>query len=240
MVPSHAKPSAAPAPLATAALAALLLLLTTDATAQTRERLWTVTCGLPLQDNPVLNLLPTGGYTGPWPGSPRDGHLEVKMLNRPHLDGGLSTEMWLLSRTVGWWRLKAIRVHPDDQSKLTLNAVEDGNLRDIRQIIDSPFLPQSAVVRAGEPNEEEMVNGQILALLPDASRLRCAPQSDEAIAARVATAQRALVRHGKNPGPIDGRMGPRTQAALRAFQTEQGLAPHGQLDDATFERLATP
>ena len=45
MVPSHAKPSAAPAPLATAALAALLLLLTTDATAQTRERLWTVTCG---------------------------------------------------------------------------------------------------------------------------------------------------------------------------------------------------
>ena len=240
MVPSHAEPTAAPAPLATAALAALLLLLTTDAAAQTRERLWTVTCGLPLQDNPILDLLPTGGHTGPWPGDPRDGHLEVKTLNRPHPEGGISTEMWLLSRTVGWWRLKTIRVHPDDLSKLALNAVEDPNQRDIRQIIDSPFLPQSAVVRAGEPNEEEVVNGQILALLPDASRLQCAPQSDEAIAARVATAQRALARHGKDPGPIDGRMGPRTQAALRAFQTEQGLAPHGQLDDATFERLAAP
>ena len=232
MVQSHAKPSAA--------LAALLLLLTTDAAAQTRERLWTVTCGLPLQDNPILDLLPTGGHTGAWPGAPRDGHLMAKTLNRLHPDGGLSTEMWLLSRTVGWWRLKAIRVHPDDQSKLTLNAGEDANQRDIRQIIDSPFLPQSAVMRAGEPNEEELVNGQILALLPDASRLRCAQQSAETIAARVATAQRALVRHGKSPGPIDGRMGPRTQAALRAFQTEQGLAPHGQLDDATFERLATP
>ena len=176
---------------------------------------------------------------GPWPGAPRDGHLEVKILNRPHPEGGISTEMWLLSRTVGWWRLKAIRVHLDDQSKLTLNAVEDANQRDIRQIIDSPFLAQSAVVRTGEPNEEEIVNGQILALLPDASRLRCALQSDEAIAARVATARRALVRHGKNPGPIDGRMGPRTQAALRAFQTEQ-VAPHGQLDDATSERLAAP
>ena len=236
MVPSHAGPSVAPAPLATAALAALLLLLTTDAAAQTRERLWTVTCGLPLQDNPALDLLATDV---PWPGPPDDGHLMAKKLHQSHPEGGVSTEMWLLSRNIGWWRAKVIRVHPDDLSKLIGNPVEDAN-RDIRQIIDSPFLPQSAVVRAGKPNDEEVVNGQILALLPGASRLRCAPRSDEATAARVATAQRALARHGKDPGPIDGRMGPRTQAALRAFQTEQGLAPHGQLDDATFERLAAP
>ena len=134
-----------------------------------------MTCGLPLQDNPILDLLPTGGYTGPWGGDPRSGHLEVKTLNRPHPESGLSTEMWLLSRTVGWWMLKSVRVHPDDLSKLTGNMVEDARLPGIRQIIDSPFLPQPVVVLAGDTDDEELVTGQILALLPDASRLRCDP-----------------------------------------------------------------
>ena len=149
--------------------------IASDAAAQAQERHWKVICGLPQQDNPILDLLPTGGYTGPWFGNPGSGHLEVKTLNLVHPGGGISTEMWLLSRTVGWWRLKAIRVHPDDRSKLTLNGVEDANQRNIRQIIDSPFLSQPVVVRAGDPDEEDLVNGQILALLPDASRLRCAP-----------------------------------------------------------------
>ena len=39
------------------ALALLLLVLATDVAAQSRERLWTVTCGLPQQDNPFLVLL---------------------------------------------------------------------------------------------------------------------------------------------------------------------------------------
>lgn len=170
-----AEPSAAAAPLGAAALALLLIVLATDAAAQSSERLWTVTCGLPQQDNPILDLLPSAGYTGPWGGDPRNGHLEVKTLNRPHPESGLSTEMWLLSRTVGWWMLKSIRVHPDDLSKLSENMVEDGSLPDIRQIIDSPFLSRPAVVRAGDTDDEELVNGQILALLPDASRLRCDP-----------------------------------------------------------------
>ncbi len=175
MAPPHNEPSVAPASLGTAALALLLLVLATEPAAQTRERLWTVTCGLPLQDNPILELLPTGGYSGPWLGDPGDGHLEAKTLHRPGPEG-LSTEMWMLSRTVGWWRLKAIRVHPEDQSKVTLNAAKWG---DIRQIIDSPLLSQPVVVRAGNPDDEELVTGQILALLPDASQLRCAPQSSE-------------------------------------------------------------
>ena len=158
------------------------------------------------------------------------------MLHSGHPDGSISTEMWLLSRSIGWWRLKAIRVHPDDRSKLTVDPSE--NLRrQIRQIVDSPFLSRPAVILAGDAAAEEMVNGQILALLPDASRLRCAPRSNGPDAARVAAAQRALTRHGYDPGPIDGLMGPRTRAALRAFQAERGLAPHGQLDDATFEWL---
>lgn len=226
-------------PIGAALLALLLLVLSTEAGAQSHKRLWTVTCGLPQQDNPFLELMAAGGYNGPWEGDPHSGHLMVKTLNRPHPDSSISTEMWLLSRSVGWWRLKAIRVHPDDVSKLTLDLGENRR-RQIRQIIDSPLLSQPAVIRAGVPGDEELVTGQILALLPDASRLRCAQPSDGSDAARVAEAQRALVRHGHDPGPVDGLMGPRTRAALRIFQGENGLTPHGQLDQATFERLAGP
>ena len=143
---------------------------------QTPKRLWTVSCGLPQQGNPVLALLPAGGYTGPWFGDPCSGHFEVKTLNRAHPDGGVSSEMWLLSRSVGWWKLKAIRVHPDDLSKITGNGGEHRH-QQIRQIIDSPFLSRPVIVRTGVPGDEEMVNGQILALLSDASQLRCAPRS---------------------------------------------------------------
>lgn len=226
--------------LGAVAISLMLPGFATGAGAQTQDRVWTVTCGLPMQDNPFLELFPTGGYTGPWFGDLRSGHLEVKTLSFLHAEGGISTEMWLLSRTVGWWRLKAIRVHPDDRQKLSENVFEDANLDGIRQIIDSPFLAGPVIVRAGNSDDEELVNGQILAILPDARQLRCDPEFDGSNAARVTSAQRALARQSHDPGPIDGRMGPRTRAALRAFQTQRGLAPNGQLDDATFERLTSP
>ena len=154
-----------------------------EAAARTRKRMWTVTCGLPPKpDNPrlalILEVAPTGGYNGPWFGDPRSGHIMVKTLNRFHPEGGISGEMWVLSRSVGWWRLKAIRVLRDDQSKLPKNVVKGQNLSGIRQIIDSPFLSRPAIIRAGNSDDEELVNGQILALMPNASRLRCASRSD--------------------------------------------------------------
>ena len=146
-----------------------------EAAAQTSERMWTVTCGLPKQDNPFLALL-SSGNTDPWFGDKRSGHLRVKMFHRLHPEGGVSTEMWVLSRNVGWWRLKAIRVHPEDRSKLPdlENVVKGQGLRGKRQIIDSPFLSQPAIIRAMNLDEEDLVTGQILALMPDASRLQCA------------------------------------------------------------------
>ena len=85
----------------------------------------------------------------------------------------------MVSRDIGWWRLKAIRAHADDVPKLTGNAVEDTSRSDICQIIDPPFLSRPAIVRAGAPDDEELVNGQILALLPDAIRLRWSSPSNE-------------------------------------------------------------
>jgi peptidoglycan hydrolase-like protein with peptidoglycan-binding domain len=55
--------------------------------------------------------------------------------------------------------------------------------------------------------------------------------------ARVEQAQQALKDAGHDPGAIDGVMGARTTAALKAYQEKQGLPVTGQLDDATAAKL---
>jgi len=55
---------------------------------------------------------------------------------------------------------------------------------------------------------------------------------------QVFRAQRQLETLGYDPGPIDGEIGPRTRAALSAYQRAYQLAETGALDAATWERLA--
>ena len=51
-------------------------------------------------------------------------------------------------------------------------------------------------------------------------------------------AQESLKTAGFSPGSIDGRLGPRTRQAIRAYQTRAGLPQTGVLDATTFQRLA--
>src|SRR3954447_24259839 len=53
----------------------------------------------------------------------------------------------------------------------------------------------------------------------------------------VRTLQRRLTRLGYAPGPVDGRFGPRTEAAVIAFQTRQGLTADGLVGPRTGARL---
>jgi hypothetical protein len=53
----------------------------------------------------------------------------------------------------------------------------------------------------------------------------------------VLSAQRVLERNSFDVGPIDGVLGPRTQAALRAFQQHKGLPASGKLDADTLKAL---
>jgi opacity protein-like surface antigen len=53
----------------------------------------------------------------------------------------------------------------------------------------------------------------------------------------VKAAQQALKDKGHDPGPIDGKMGPKTPAALKAFQKGEGLPETGRLDSATRGKL---
>ena len=53
----------------------------------------------------------------------------------------------------------------------------------------------------------------------------------------VKAAQQALKDKGHDPGTVDGRMGPKTQAALREFQKAQGMESTGELDAKTTGAL---
>jgi peptidoglycan hydrolase-like protein with peptidoglycan-binding domain len=49
--------------------------------------------------------------------------------------------------------------------------------------------------------------------------------------------QKALQDKGMDPGPIDGILGPKTQAALRSFQRDQKLPETGRMDNDTLAKL---
>jgi peptidoglycan hydrolase-like protein with peptidoglycan-binding domain len=53
----------------------------------------------------------------------------------------------------------------------------------------------------------------------------------------VRSVQEALKGKGFDPGPVDGVMGPKTQAALRAFQQSSSLSATGRLDAQTAQQL---
>jgi Putative peptidoglycan binding domain len=54
---------------------------------------------------------------------------------------------------------------------------------------------------------------------------------------QVKAVQKALQDKGMDPGAVDGIMGPKTMAALKAFQKDQKLTESGRLDDQTREKL---
>ena len=56
-------------------------------------------------------------------------------------------------------------------------------------------------------------------------------------AERMFAAQLALARLGLSPGSIDGFPGPKTTAALKVFQSREGLRATGELDTNTLVRL---
>jgi peptidoglycan hydrolase-like protein with peptidoglycan-binding domain len=62
--------------------------------------------------------------------------------------------------------------------------------------------------------------------------------ASNALSRDVMRVQRRLKELGHDPGPVDGRLGAQTKAALRAFQTDYGLPATGEIDAETRAALA--
>jgi peptidoglycan hydrolase-like protein with peptidoglycan-binding domain len=54
---------------------------------------------------------------------------------------------------------------------------------------------------------------------------------------KIKQVQQKLKDQGHDAGPVDGVMGPKTQAALKEFQSAKGLKDSGQLDRETMAAL---
>ncbi len=53
-------------------------------------------------------------------------------------------------------------------------------------------------------------------------------------------AQEKLAAQGYDPGPADGKLGPKTQQQIMKFQQDHQLQASGQLDDQTLAALNSP
>ena len=62
-------------------------------------------------------------------------------------------------------------------------------------------------------------------------------QASSQSAELVKQAQEKLSAAGHDAGPADGKIGPKTQAALKEFQQSKGLQASGQLDQKTVAAL---
>ena len=94
------------------------------------------------------------------------------------------------------------------------------------------YVPPSAQDRSRHPRHE--ASG-----VSEAARSsRDFPQpNSEATKHQIAEVQRRLAALGYDPGRSDGRLGPRTQAAVRRFERDMRLRSNGRIDDRLLARL---
>lgn len=95
-----------------------------------------------------------------------------------------------------------------------------------------------AAINTGSPDKVDKMNhrAERKAAWDRAVLVLKSPQTYTALIA----AQAALLRMGHYTGAVDGIGGPKTTAAVRAFQEAAGLPPTGSLDADTLAALALP
>jgi hypothetical protein len=134
-------------------------------------------------------------------------HLEVAMKQQVLLER--NTALPAVEATT--WEVASLGVGPD-----ALQRVQEDVAALVDRFIDAyqSVNPEPAARAGSRPSTQSPAGG-----------------------ASIRRAQERLAGQGFDPGPINGQMGAKTQAALRQFQRAQGLAPTGELDERTRKAL---
>jgi hypothetical protein len=215
---------------------------------------------LPLDDSTVFvkSLVPPGGFVG----SERlfigffshDGVASVENFpdrfvspldNYAYKQGEVRYEYYLHSTRlpdVGF--VQGQRNPPDDAD----SASGPGNLFSLLWNLDDSTgrvsLDTSYSVRRGEERQETGTHDGCVKVYAVCQRGAAerhapvyyveAPNMDPNVVRQI---QQALSQKGENPGPIDGIYGPRTAAAVSAFQSSKGLVADGEVGPKTAQAL---
>ena len=99
----------------------------------------------------------------------------------------------------------------------------------------------SAAALAGGPGHQNKQTSQQQGTPSSEQQASQATQSQgtQQDSSAVRQAQEQLSSLGHDVGPVDGVMGPKTQAAVKEFQESKGLQASGQLDSQTLTALQT-
>ena len=107
-----------------------------------------------------------------------------------------------------------------------------------------PIQPQEelAAINSGAAQTIESAAAENLAAPAQAASTATAVTAGTAAVAtdetaRVQQIQLALKAAGFDPGSSDGKLGPRTKAAVRDFQQANGLSPDGKVGSRTWAKL---
>ncbi len=111
--------------------------------------------------------------------------------------------------------------------------------------IDEALTPEEKTELDALAKELEAFTGQdpaLDALLLQHTKLAQAPAGDKPATAgadpKIQKIQQQLKDLGVDPGPIDGKMGPKTIAGIKAFQTMAGITADGKVGPDTEKQLA--
>lgn len=100
------------------------------------------------------------------------------------------------------------------------------------------LLPIIVSLIAGGGQYAEIIKDAIALIQKIIAVLQGSGEAPQPVTMDVAWAQRSLSNLGFDPGPIDGQMGPKTMAAIKAFQIANSLDPDGWLGVETQALLA--
>jgi len=119
------------------------------------------------------------------------------------------------------------RVGALELAEREVNAIKSSIQASARDEFLARYLPPKSETTTTLPSQEPEQDNRIN------------PQLPEQLARDIREAQQLLANLGYDPGPVDGLMGQKTEAAIEAFQRDHGIAADGKLTSKLLSTMRT-